>query len=364
MTEPAPDVVRAAVELRARPTTYAISAGLLFVALPAILIVGFRGETRDTSTYIDLFNATRAFPANPVDYYETIGVEWGFGLLNWAVHAAGLGWRVLFLVVSTLTFGFLTRAANAVQLRLIDVAPFYLGSYFLTQQLMQMRQGVATAIAFYVVTECVTRGLRPRVVALSAVAVGFHSVAVLPIAAGVALWALSPRWPKGRVRAAAVLGVVACAFVLARVAMQGELLSTLQRLATYAADEAYSGSRGLASPANVRAFLVLVFVVYAKDRVLRPRAYDALLVLYAAHLGLRLGFYDFEILSGRLATALGFGEVLLLPMALGALIGSSQRRAVLAALFLITQTIATLSFQTPWLVDDYFTPIHSYRPPG
>jgi hypothetical protein len=338
-------------------------ASLLLVALPIVLVAGLRGDTRDTANYIEAFDATRSFPWPPLAYYEEIGVEWGFGVLSWTLRTAGLGWRALFFAVSALTVFYLDKAAKVAGLRLADVAPFYLGSFFLTQQLMQIRQGLASSIALLIVVQWVTRGLRVRDVVLCGVALAFHTVAALPLAAGLC-WHLASVRVRDRAGPAITLFVVVCTFAVARVAMQTEALSALQRIATYAAWDTYNGVRGLASPANVRAVLLLGFLLYARAAASPPRVYDALLVLYASHLGLRFGFYDFEILSGRLATAVGFGEVLLLPLALRATIETRGWRVAIAVIYFAAQASATLVVQVPWLYDDYFTPIHSYRPAG
>src|SRR5205085_1030341 len=98
-----------------------------------------------------IFGSSTEFPWQPFDYYASQGVEWGFGLASWALASIGLGPRTLFLVISAGTFYFIAKTARVLGLNFYLVMPYYLGTFFLTQQLMQIRQGLAIAFAFWVV---------------------------------------------------------------------------------------------------------------------------------------------------------------------------------------------------------------------
>lgn len=332
----------------------------LWIALPLVLLVAMRGDTRDTANYIDIFWSTVDFPASPFDYYEQFGVEWGFGLLSWLIGMSGLGPTTLFAVISGATFFFIRRTACLLGLSFYEVMPFYLGSFFLTQQLMQIRQGFGVALAFWAVVAFVSARTWTPLLLSAAVASVAHVVAVLPPLAALLLRARLPVTRRWEI-AAFTVGLIAISTVAALLVTRIELLESVEKLSLYIADDEYGSARSLFDPANVRAAVICALLVLAcgSGTLLRSRPYQLLLGLYALHLGLRIGFIDFQILSGRLSTALGFGEVFLIPMALRISVTSASLRAFLAIAYLAVQVATTLMLQTPYLVDDYFTPLHA-----
>jgi EpsG family len=331
--------------------------GFLLLAIPAILVVGFRGNTRDTVEYIDIFKSTTSFPMDPIDYYLVQQVEWLFGVICWAIQSIGLGWRALFLLIPLLTWSFLSLSCKSLRITLFTIAPFYLGTFFLTQQLMQIRQGLAIAVAFYVILDCEERRPGIKHVILSALAIGIHMVSALPIIAALA-WRMARNWKVfGNLNWTRVGLVLAGTILAAMALLRNEFLFSVGKLSLYVADEEFSGARGYLAPANLRATLLLVLFVLTRVPERWRNAYNTMLILFTVHLGLRIGFNEFEILSGRLASALGFSEVFLLALALHHGVQSRSWRFVLGGLFLVAQTWATLSIQVPYLIHDYFSTI-------
>lgn len=328
----------------------------LLVALPACVLVATRGATRDTFNYLDAFEATVRFPTNPVLYYAEQGVEWGFGVLCWAIHLVGLGWRSLFFVVSLATFYFLALAAASAGLRLRAVLPFYLCTFFITQQLMQVRQGLGMTMAFYVVVDLQRRGLRWQQVAVTLGAVLIHTVALVPVLLALCLRAL-PGGKAGAFDARHAVLLLLGSVAAARLATHIDVFSAMERLTSYAEDEASHGERGLLQPANLRAGLLLCLFLAMRVPARFRRVYGMLVGLYAAALGIRLGFFDFEILSGRVGSAAGFGEVLALPVVAFAAIRSRVTGGVFTITYFAAQVFVTLAIQLPFMWTDYFTPI-------
>lgn len=338
---------------------------VMLVFLPLVAIVATRGDTRDTSVYVEVFQQTRDFPWNPLAFYSGPGMEWLFGIASWLFNAAGIGVVGLFFVISLATFYFLDRAARNVGLTLIQVGPYYLGSFFLLQQFMQIRQGIGAAFALWAVT-ALTTSRRPawRTGIDAVVAATMHLTAVLMVIGGKVLnWTL-PRPTRPRI-VLWTLAIIAFTVVVARLFMSLQVIDALGRLSVYAVDEEYSASRGFLALPNIRATLLLLLMLAAAPMsLLRSRCYVVMIGLYAAHLGFRFGFFDFLILSGRLSTAVGFVEVLLLPMLVHARIASPRLRLGIGLAYLLIHVAATLTAQAPFLIDDYLTPLHIPRSPA
>jgi hypothetical protein len=327
--------------------------------LPLALAVAFRGATRDTELYVDIFNESRNFPFDPIEYAATHGVEWGYGVLSWAFHALGLGPRALLFLFSAWTFRSIERTARCLGLSFYEVAPFYLGTFFLTQQLMQMRQGLATALAMGVIVGSLTRtGSALRLALEGFAAASIHVASTLPLACGFLLRRISPPGTRRRLIGWTIAIVLVIA-VVAHLVTSLDWVMLIERLATYADDEEFTAARSVLDPANVRGVLLLAAFVAATPSVGATRPYLVLLGLYAAHVGVRFGFLGFAIMSGRLSTALGFVEIFLLPMVLKRVVRDPRRRVSIGLAYLVVHLAATLLLQAPYLVDDYFTALHT-----
>lgn len=320
-----------------------------------------RGDTRDTAVYIEVFLSTKAFPFDPIEYYRTTGIEWAFGIVSWLFNSVGLNPVALFFLVSLLTFLFIEKTSRLLGLRLVEVLPYYLGSFYLLQQLMTIRQGLGVAFATSAtVASLLQRSRVRRVLACAFLAATLHLVSIVPIFVGRMLQEILPEPKRFRVAMWAA-SIVVLTTVAARLVTSLDVFAALDRLAEYAADAELGAQRSLFEPANVRAALVLGMALIAPASLLNLRTYLLLVGIYAAHLGLRLGFYDFAILSGRLAISLGFVEIFLLPLLVRATIKSQWQRWLIGLSYLIAHAFATLTIQAPYLIDDYFTPIHNHH---
>lgn len=325
-----------------------------------MLLVALRGDTRDTDKYVEVFLQTTQFPWDPMAFYSAMGMEWGFGIASWALNCLGLGPRSLFFLISLGTFYFLNKAAQCAKLTLIEVAPYYLGNFFLLQQLMQIRQGLAMTFALYVLVLFAGRGSSPwRSPVKLLVSACIHLTSVLPILSAGLLSHWMPRAKRWCVAIWAGL-IVVIAAVIARAFMNFELIEDLGRLSVYASDAEYSDTRDLFDVANVRALAVLLLLIFgANTALLRSKVFVLMLGLYAAHFGIRIGFFDFLILSGRLSTALSFVEVLLLPLLMRERITSQSMRLIFGLGYFAAHATATLVAQAPFLINDYRAPLHA-----
>jgi hypothetical protein len=227
------------------------------------------------------------------------------------------------------------------------------------QQFMQIRQGIAMPLA--VVAMTMLSRPKPayrRMPVMLVAALMLHITAAFSIASAVLTRLAMPRPTRRRIVLWLSL-LILVMVILARAFMSLEVIAALGRLSVYAVDEEYSASRELWGPANIRAVaLLILFVAAASPRLLRSRPYALMLGLYGAHVGIRLGFYDFAILSGRLSTSLSFVEIFMLPLLVRDRIRSVPGRQAIAWGYFLLHAIATLGTQVPYLIDDYLTPLH------
>ncbi len=328
--------------------------GFFALAIPFSLIAAFRGNTPDTGVYIHIFNNSKQLELNPFIYYQLNGVEFGYGVMSWLFHSLHLGWRALFFSISLLTFYFLAKAAQRLHLSFLEILPYYLGSYYLTQQLVQIRQGLGISFAFWIIISSPDR--RSTFVKwATAIGIGtaIHTVtvAVFSIASVLSRIRLPARHSSIILW---VSGLVICTYIVARLLTFGNLVNYIPRVSDYARVEEFAAGRGIFELAHIRALLVLSLAVLGPRDLLRTRTYQILVSLYAVQLGIRFGFIDFGIVSGRLGSAFAFGEVFILPLFVHSYFRNSTLRSAIGLVYLLFTILIYIMYIYPNVIADYY----------
>lgn len=339
-----------------RSLKYTLFLGLC-VALA--LLVALRGDTRDTFQYLDVYRSLSQMPWSPEGFQEQYRMEWGFGLLAGMVKFAGLPPEVLFFIISALTFFAIAKASTAFGLQAWSAMPFYLPTFFLPQQFMQIRQGLAVAFAFWAIGLLIRTQRRWFTAgAISLFGALFHVVSLLPVVVTL-LWPQFTRPQRSYKNWIWALVTLTLIIVVCRAISLMDVFALTSRISTYINDEEYGATRSVFELANLRAIsMVLAFIAFRpqEDRSWF-RAYMLLLGLYVAHLGIRLGFIDFAILSGRLGSSLGFAEIFLLAIIIKDRISRPFWKFIVIGLYMALHLAIALLIQLPFLVDDYFAPL-------
>ena len=156
----------------------------LLVSLLVALIVGNRGDTRDTIIYYYVFRYIDILDLlNPAKFYIFTGMEIGFGWYCYLISFITNSHIVLFTVFSFITFYVIYLVSRKIEVSPIFVLLLYLSSgYFLLLQFMQIRQGFATPLALYALTIFMGKEDKfyIRFLLITLLAFSFHQVA-LPI---------------------------------------------------------------------------------------------------------------------------------------------------------------------------------------
>lgn len=330
------------------------------------MLVALRGDTRDTFQYLDVYWSLNEFPWNPIEFQGQFFMEWGFGLLAAIVKFAGFPPEVLFFLVSAMTFFAIAKASLAWGLEAWSAVPFYLSTFFLPQQFMQIRQGLAVALAFWAIALLV-RAPRRWVAAIFITVAGalFHIVSLAPVLIAAVVLRFTPtrRTASQWLQALLVFGLIVA---VCRAVSSLDVFTLIDRIGTYVNDEEYGASRSVFEPANLRAILLTLTFIAFRPTEERSwfRAYMLLLTLYVVHLGFRIGLIDFAILSGRLGSSLGFSEIFLLPLLIRDRVLQPLWSFVAVSAYVALHLAISLFIQLPFLVDDYLAPVHDNTIPA
>lgn len=329
---------------------------LMFLCFLAA-VVALRGDTRDTSNYVEMYLNLHSFPWSPAAFFETYYMEWGIGVLASVVNNLGLPVEIFFFIISLLTFAAIAKASVEFGLSGWSALPFYLSTFFLVHQLMQIRQGLAIAFAFLFASIIFGRKSLNSLAIISAiVAITFHSVSIVPIFFALSLnylYIYCKKYFNDFIWFASILAIVVFACYAA---IQADVALTMDRVSIYMDNDEQVYSRSLSDPANLRAIILSIILFLFRPSIASGwhRNYMLLLGLYVAHLGIRIGFIDLAILSGRIGASLGFAEIFLLPMMLKENIRNSLNRNLIILIFMVLHFIISVYILVPFLIDDYF----------
>ena len=330
----------------------------LLVSLLVALIVGNRGDTRDTIIYYYVFRYIDILDLlNPAKFYIFTGMEIGFGWYCYLISFITNSHIVLFTVFSFITFYVIYLVSRKIEVSPIFVLLLYLSSgYFLLLQFMQIRQGFATPLALYALTIFMGKEDKfyIRFLLITLLAFSFHQVALPIVCIGILL-SLLLRIRMSLINFKWLSIVILIVFILiAKFALADFLVSVSSRIETYSNSAQYSEDIGIFRLPNIKAFLTFLFILFFMNKDLyENKLFAIFFLLFTIGVAFRIGFSEFSILSGRFATAFSFSEIFILPFVFNRF---KHFNNVLLALFVITQAIATYIFQAPYVLEDYFKP--------
>ena len=331
----------------------------LLVSLLVALIVGNRGDTRDTIIYYYVFRYIDILDLlNPAKFYIFTGMEIGFGWYCYLISFITNSHIVLFTVFSFITFYIIYLVSRKIEINPTFVLLLYLSSgYFLLQQFMQIRQGFATPLALYALTIFMSKRDKFYIwfLLITLLAFSFHQVSLPIICIGVLLNLLL-RIKMSLIRFKWLSIVILIAFILiVKFALADFLTSVSSRVETYSNSAEYSGDIGVFRLPNIKAFLTFLFILFFMNKDLyENKLFAIFFLLFTIGVAFRIGFSEFSILSGRFATAFSFSEIFILPFIFNRF---KYFNNILLALFIISQTITTYIFQAPFVLEDYFKPL-------
>ena len=331
----------------------------LLVSLLVALIVGNRGDTRDTIIYYYVFRYIDILDLlNPAKFYIFTGMEIGFGWYCYLISFITNSHIVLFTVFSFITFYVIYLVSRKIEVSPIFVLLLYLSSgYFLLLQFMQIRQGFATPLALYALTIFMGKEDKfyIRFLLITLLAFSFHQVALPIVCIGILL-SLLLRIRMSLINFKWLSIVILIVFILiAKFALTDFLVNVSSRVETYSNSAEYSEDIGIFRLPNIKAFLTFLFILFFMNKDLyENKLFAIFFLLFTIGVAFRIGFSEFSILSGRFATAFSFSEIFILPFIFNRF---KYFNNILLALFIISQTITTYIFQAPFVLEDYFKPL-------
>lgn len=292
----------------------------LLLSVPLAFLVGSRGETNDTYTYYSIFKNISYYDlTNFGDFYLETGVELGWGLYSKVISLFSNSPVVLFSVFSLLIFYFIYKICNIIKLKFIYVMCFYLPTgFFFMQQFMQIRQALAVPLVVYAAVSFLD-GRKKTSTIFFLLALVFHQISIAFIVVFFSYLIISRYYPLDfSVKRFLTLNIIVLmiGFILARLFFLPLAMGLFDRLNAYS-DTDYAENVGFLSLANIKFYIeFLIILFFTNSKLISNKFFVFFVFCFTIGLTLRLAFFDFAILSGRLSNAFLFVEVFLIPMLL------------------------------------------------
>lgn len=292
----------------------------LLISIIASLVVGFRGATNDTYTYYSIFKNINNYDLKLSDFnkfYIETGMEIGWGWYSKIISFFTSSSIPLFTIYSFLIFSILYKISQNINLKYIYIMCFYLPSgFFFLQQFMQIRQALAVPLVIYA-SVLFLNNKKILSLIFFILAISFHQITVVFIFIFLVYLLLDKYYPlfyselrfKFLNIFILIFGLFTVRFIIFPIAF-----STFERLQTYSNTE-YGDEIGLFSLANIKFYIEFIAIILLTNRkLISNKFYVFMVFIFTIGLTLRISFYDFAILSGRLSNVFLLIEIFLIPM--------------------------------------------------
>lgn len=335
----------------------------LLLSVPLAFLVGSRGETNDTYTYYSIFKNISYYDlTNFGDFYLETGVELGWGLYSKVISLFSNSSVVLFSIFSFLTFYFIYKTCDIIKLKFVYVMCFYLPTgFFLMQQFMQIRQGFAVPVVIYA-SFLYLENKKITSIVFFILAFLFHqTIAAYILIFLVFLFIYKKIFEQGGVLSFKfyMIAMLLIGILFARVIFMPLALSFFDRLQAYSTSTGYSESVSLLGLANIKfylEFIFLLFFMHKKD--LSDKFLVFMIFIFTIGLAIRVAFFDFAILSGRLSNVFLFIEIFLMPYFIYKRFSKVVLLTILVLYFFVIGFISWNFQVSEYLADSYFSPLY------
>ncbi|WP_315499551.1 EpsG family protein [Capnocytophaga gingivalis] len=324
------------------------------------LFVGNRGNTRDTIVYLTVFkNIDSLDLLNPIKFYLFTGMEIGFGWYCYIINLITHSHVILFTIFSLFTFLIIYLISKKLNATILSVLLLYISTgYFLLQQFMQIRQGLATPLALFAITVFImdNNKFSIKFLLITLLAFSFHQIALPVILIGVLLSIILKKIDLSINEFKWISVFLFIIFIIIAKFLLVNLLTNISsRVEVYSNSSEYAENVGIFRLPNIKAFFTFLFILFLmNEKMYRNKLFTIFFLLFIVGVAFRIGFSDFAILSGRFATAFSFSEIFILPFAFYRF---KYFNHIFLILFVIAQAVATYMFQAPFVMEDYFKPL-------
>lgn len=329
--------------------------------IPIILLVGMRGATPDTQVYFNIFKYIDSYNLYSYkDFYVDSQVELGWGWYSKIISYFTKSSAILFSVFSFFIFWLIYRSDNILKLSFIHTLAFYIPStFFLMQQFMQVRQGLATP-SVILASLLFIDNRKKESIFFFIIALLFHQSTI----AYILVFAVYIIFEKYYYKISKVnffrifnLLVLILGFFVAKLIVFPIAFSVFDRLNDYSGS-VYAEANDIFSLSNIKFYLEFILILtLTTKKLLNNKFYVFMVFMFTVGLTIRLAFYDFGILGGRLSVVFLFIEIFLIPLLLYTRFSRLYFYTFLLIYFIVIFYVTWYFQVAQYLQNSYFIPL-------
>lgn len=331
--------------------------------LPIALLVGLRGATPDTAVYYNLFKDVDSYDLkNYYNYYLESGVELGWGLYSKIIIQFTDNSAILFSLFSALIFYFIYKTTDILKLNYLHTLVFYIPTgYFFMQQFMQIRQAFSVSVAIYASLLLLNNKFAKSLI-FFILAFLFHQMSLSIIIISLIYYFVSRNIDVSKslflFRLYNFL-IIFLGFLVIEFILKNYVIGQVSRLEAYSETNEYGKSVGFFSPANIKNYLLfIIFMALTNEKLIANKNYVFLFYIFTIGLTIRIGFYDFAILSGRLSNVFLYVEIFLLPFIFNSRFKVELKYFLMLIYFLLIISITWFFQASEYLETSYFEKVN------
>ncbi len=334
----------------------------LFISVLLAFIVGSRGNTNDTFTYYSIFKNINNYDLTSFsDFYSETGVEIGWGWYSYIISFFSKSPIILFSCFSFFIFLILYEISKKINIKFIYIVFFYLPTgFFFMQQFMQIRQALAVSLVVYGAVLFLNEN-KIKSIVFFILAIMFHQVSIAFILFLFIYFFLNKKFSFGySLQRFIILNIftIILGFFIARIIMLPLANILFDRLGAYS-DTSYAENVGFLSLANIKFYIEFILIIFfTNSKSLTNKYYVFFVFCFTVGLTIRLAFFDFSILSGRLSNAFLFVEIFLVPMLLLFRLKLSYFYIFTFLYFCLMLYITWFYQASEYIKDAYFIPLN------
>lgn len=317
----------------------------LVMILISAFIAAFRGGTYDTTIYKHFFEKNE-FSANPVELYNSSGMEYGFAIINLIFLKLGFSYKVLFFFITFLFGYFFIKASDNFSISKFDSFLILLSYYWCLFMLIQMRQGFALSIAYYSLS--LFQINKKKFLLFFIFAITIH-LSVLYLLIPISLM-FYPKLVESRFK---LLWVLLLIFLFLYLISRQLQYWGIAKIDYYLNNPLYNNNTSLLSLDKIKSFIIFFLSFFLLD--FKNRNHIMLTLIAGLAFVSRYAFSSVEVLAGRFTVSLSIVEIFILPLIFHHYIKNNILRRSLIVLYCIFSLYILLYFKHPHILELYWS---------
>ena len=312
------------------------------------LIASLRVGTFDTANYIEFYNLID-FSYSSSEVWQIFNMEYGFAIATIIFKKLNIfDIEFYFFIFTLIPLVLLVKTSDIFNVSKISSIIIFAGAYFPFLFLIQMRQGISLLIAYYAAAIFISakRSHFFNGAILFLIAVSIHTTALFILLFSIIYVAIN----KININKVNLIIIFVSIIFISNMSLDYLTKIDVWKMDYYINNPDYNSSVDVLRFANIKflALVIMGIVYYHENKV-----YKFLLLSLIVGLGLRMGFFNFEILAGRFASIFTMADIFFIPLLFTRIFKVKWVSIFLCLVYSSANAVYILFFSAPHIIELY-----------